>query len=46
MPIPVHGVYGSAFVDGVIWAPGGGTSIGGSFGSLHNQVFFPTVSCD
>src|SRR5688500_3337192 len=34
MPIPVHGVYGSAFVDGAIWAPGGGTSIGGSFGSL------------
>ena len=46
MPIPVHGVYGSAFVDGLIWASGGGTSIGGSFGSLHNQVFFPTVSCD
>ena len=46
MPIPVHGVYGSAFVDGVIWASGGGTNIGGSHGSLHNQVFFPTVSCD
>ena len=46
MPIPVHGVYGSAFADGVIWAPGGVTSIGGSFGSLHNQVFFPTVSCN
>jgi N-acetylneuraminic acid mutarotase len=46
MPIPVHGVYGSAFVNGLIWAPGGGTSIGGNFGSLHNQVFSPTVSCD
>jgi hypothetical protein len=46
MPIPVHGVYGSAYVDSLIWAPGGGTSIGGSFGSLHNQVFFPTVSCN
>jgi hypothetical protein len=46
MPIPVHGVYGSAFVNGVIWAAGGGTNIGGSHGSLHNQVFFPTVSCD
>jgi N-acetylneuraminic acid mutarotase len=46
MPLPVHGVYGSAFVDGVIWASGGGTNIGGSHGSLHNQVFFPTVSCD
>ena len=46
MPIPVHGVYGSAFVDSVIWASGGGTSIGGSAGSLHNQVFLPMVSCD
>jgi N-acetylneuraminic acid mutarotase len=46
MPIPVHGVYGSAFAHGLIWASGGGTSIGGSFGSLHNQVFSPTVSCD
>ena len=46
MPIPVHGVYGSAFVEGLIWASGGGTSIGGSFGSSHNQVFSPTVSCD
>jgi N-acetylneuraminic acid mutarotase len=46
MPVPVHGVYGSAFVDGLIWASGGGTNIGGNFGSLHNQVFMPTVSCD
>ena len=46
MPIPVHGVYGSAFVDGLIWAAGGGTSIGGNFGSLLNQVFSPTVSCE
>jgi N-acetylneuraminic acid mutarotase len=46
MPIPVHGVYGSAFVDSMIWASGGGTNIGGNFGSLHNQVFLPTVSCD
>ena len=45
MPIPVHGVYGSAFVDGLIWASGGGTNIGGNHGSLHNQVFSPTVSC-
>lgn len=46
MPLPVHGVYGSAFVQGLIWASGGGTSIGGSFGSVQNQVFSPTVSCD
>jgi hypothetical protein len=46
MPLPVHGVYGSAFVNGVIWASGGGTNIGGSHGSLHNQYFVPTVRCD
>jgi N-acetylneuraminic acid mutarotase len=45
MPVPVHGVYGSTFVDGVIWASGGGTHIGGSSGSTYNQVFSPTVSC-
>ena len=26
MPLPVHGVYGSAYLDGLIWAPGGGTT--------------------
>jgi hypothetical protein len=46
MPIPVHGVYGSAFVDGLIWVPGGGIHIGGVHGSLQNQVFEPAVSCE
>ena len=46
MAVAVHGVYGSAFVNGLIWAPGGGTNIGGNFGSTHNQVFSPTVSCE
>ena len=46
MPIPVHGVVGSAFVNGLIWVTGGGIQIGGSSGSLHNQVFRPTVSCE
>jgi len=46
MPIPVHGVYGSAFVDGLIWAAGGGTQVGGSHGSLFNQVYRPAVSCE
>jgi len=45
MPVPVHGVYGSAFVDNLIWVTGGGTHIGGSFGSTHNQVYEPEVSC-
>ena len=46
MTVPVHGVYGSAYVDGLIWASGGGTNIGGNNGSLHNQVFSPSVSCE
>ncbi len=46
MPIPVHGVVGSAFVDGLIWVAGGGTQIGGSSGSLHNQTYQPAVSCE
>jgi hypothetical protein len=46
MPIPVHGVYGSAFVDDLIWVAGGGTDIGGNHGSLHNQVYRPAVSCE
>ena len=41
MPMPVHGISGSAFVDGLIWAPGGGTHIGGSSGSTMNQVYRP-----
>ncbi|HYC31760.1 MAG TPA: hypothetical protein VEB59_05685 [Gemmatimonadales bacterium] len=46
MPVPVHGVYGSAYVDDLIWVTGGGVNIGGSHGSLHNQVYQPAVSCD
>ena len=46
MPIPIHGVVGSAFIDGVIWVTGGGTHIGGSSGSLHNQTYRPAVSCE
>lgn len=45
MPLPVHGVTGSAFVDGLIHVPGGGTEVGGSSGSLHNQVYRPAVTC-
>ena len=46
MPIPVHGVVGSAFVAGLIWVTGGGTQIGGSSGSLYNQTYLPAVSCE
>ena len=46
MPIPVHGVYGSAFVDGLIWVSGGGTGVGGNHGSTLNQVYRPAVSAE
>ncbi|HEX8210135.1 MAG TPA: kelch repeat-containing protein [Longimicrobium sp.] len=46
MEIPIHGVVGSAFVDGLIWVTGGGTNVGGGFGSLHNQTYRPIVSCE
>ena len=46
MPVPVHGVYGSAFVSGLIWVAGGGTGIGGNHGSTHNQVYQPAASCE
>ena len=35
LPIPFHGVTGGAFVDGVIYMPGGGTSSGGTSGTHH-----------
>ncbi|HYW31508.1 MAG TPA: hypothetical protein VE869_08385 [Gemmatimonas sp.] len=46
MPIPVHGVVGAAFVDGLIRAVGGGTNVGGAFGSRLNQTYKPAVSCE
>ena len=46
MPIPIHGVVGSAFVGDVIWVTGGGTQVGGSSGSLLNQFYRPVVSCE
>ena len=46
MPIPIHGVVGSAFVNGLIWVTGGGIAVGGSSGSLYNQTYRPEVSCE
>ena len=46
MPIPIHGVVGSAFVDDLIWVTGGGTHVGGASGSLLNQTYRPAVSCE
>jgi hypothetical protein len=46
MPIPVHGVGGSAYVGGAIWGAGRGTNTGGGHGSVHHQTFRPAVSCE
>ncbi len=45
MPVPVHGVTGAAFVNGLIYLPGGGTSSGGSSGGVQHQVYRPGQSC-
>jgi hypothetical protein len=45
LPVAVHGVTGAAFVNGFIHAPGGGTSTGGSSGSLIHQVFWVGDIC-
>ena len=46
MVIPIHGVSGSAFRDGLIWVTGGGTAKGGSSGTTLNQVYRPVVKCE
>jgi len=45
LPTAIHGVTGAAFVNGFIHAPGGGTSTGGSSGSLIHQVFWVGDIC-
>ena len=45
LPIQAHGVTRTAFIDGWIHLPGGGTSNGGSSGSMHHQVFRAGNTC-
>jgi N-acetylneuraminic acid mutarotase len=45
MPVPVHGVTGASFVDGLIWVTGGGTSNGGNSGTRLNQTYRPAMRC-
>lgn len=45
MAIPVHGVTGAVFANGLIYLPGGGISLGGASGSKFHQVYRPTMSC-
>jgi N-acetylneuraminic acid mutarotase len=46
LPTPIHGVTGAAFVNGLIYMPGGGTAQGGSSGSRLFQVYRPMMSCE
>ncbi len=46
MAIPIHGVTGATFQNGLIYVTGGGTEVGGSSGSLLNQVYRPNVKCE
>jgi len=46
LPTPVHGVTGSAFLDGLLYMPGGGTASGGNSGSVIHQVYRVDRSCD
>lgn len=45
MPIPVHGVTGAVFANGLIYLPGGGISSGGASGTKIHQVYRPTIAC-
>jgi N-acetylneuraminic acid mutarotase len=45
LPTPIHGVTGAAFIDGLIYIPGGGTTSGGSSGSQIFQVYRPLTRC-
>jgi N-acetylneuraminic acid mutarotase len=46
MPLPIHGVTGAAFVNGEIFAPGGGDKVGGVSGTHLNQVYKPEITCE
>ena len=45
MPIPVHGVTGGGFLNGLIYLPGGATGPGGSGRSDLLQVYRPLMTC-
>lgn len=46
LPIAVHGLKGSAVIDGRIFLPGGGITLGGNSGTNAMQVYRPTMSCE
>lgn len=46
LPIPNHGLKGSAVIDGKIFLPGGAITIGGNTGTNAQQVYRPTTRCE
>ena len=46
LPIAVHGLKGSAVIDGRIFLPGGGITLGGNSGTNAMQVYRPTMRCE
>ena len=44
MPMPVHGVTGCSFLNGLIHLTGGGMTEGGASGGLQHQVFRPATT--
>ncbi|MBI2347524.1 MAG: kelch-like protein [Deltaproteobacteria bacterium] len=45
MPVPVHGVTGGAFLNGLIYLPGGAAARGGGERTNLLQTYRPTVTC-
>jgi hypothetical protein len=46
LPIPNHGLKGSAVIDGRIYLPGGAITLGGNTGTNAVQVYRPTTRCE
>jgi N-acetylneuraminic acid mutarotase len=46
LPIAIHGLKGSAVIDGRIFLPGGGITLGGNSGTNAMQVYRPTMLCE
>jgi N-acetylneuraminic acid mutarotase len=46
LPIAVHGLKGSAVIDGRIFLPGGGITLGGNSGTNAMQIYRPTMRCE
>jgi hypothetical protein len=46
LPIAMHGLKGSAVIDGRIYLPGGGITLGGNSGTNAMQVYRPSMRCE